>query len=128
MTPKLTLQAFERLKSQKQIGLIFEKGQSAFVFPFKLVYHIQPRAEQEWPLNFTVSVPKRKFKKAVERNLIKRRTKEAYRLNKMALQEKLMSGNIKISLIFIYLDSELKKFDVICRQYFIQLFIKVFIN
>ncbi len=113
MTPKLSLQSFERLKSQKQIGLLFEEGQSSFKFPFKLVYLIQPRSENEWPLSFAVTVPKRKFKKAVERNLIKRRTKEAYRINKSLLQEKLMSGNIKMSLIFIYLDSELKKFTVI---------------
>ncbi len=113
VTPNLSLQAFERLKSRKQIALLFEEGQSTFVFPFKIVYIIQPRAKEGWPLSFTVSVPKRRFKKAVQRNLIKRRTKEAYRLNKAELQENLMSKNIKISLIFIYLDSEVKKFAVI---------------
>jgi len=113
MTPKNSLQSFERLKSQKQIGLLFDKGQSSFIYPFKLIFLLQPRSDDQWPLSFTVTVPKRKFKKAVERNLIKRRTKEAYRLNKVDLQEKLMSSNIKMSLIFIYLDSEVKKFSVI---------------
>jgi len=109
----LTLKAFERLKSRKQIDLLFSKGIQSFAYPFKIIYTIEQRVQDEWPLKFSVSVPKKKIRLAVNRNLIKRRTREAYRLNKNTLQESLSTQGFKISLMFIYLESELKEFSII---------------
>ena len=76
-----TLGKKERLKSRKLIGRLFEEGTSIKNFPFRLVYIITD------PISITsvkasFSVPKRNFKKAVDRNRIKRLIREAYRLEK----------------------------------------------
>jgi ribonuclease P protein component len=113
MTPMLTLKAIERLKSKKQIDLLFSKGKQSFAYPFKIIYLIEERQQEEWPLKFSISVPKKKIKTAVKRNLIKRRTREAYRLNKNALQKSLSTQDFKISLMFIYLETDLKEFSII---------------
>ena len=73
-----TLCKKERLKSQKLIWRLFEEGTSIKVFPFRLVYI----ATEKTSLQSSFSVPKRNFKKAVDRNRIKRLIKEAYRLEK----------------------------------------------
>jgi ribonuclease P protein component len=73
-----TLGKKERLKSQKLIGRLFEEGTSIKIFPFRLVYI----ATEKISLQSSFSVPKRNFKKAVDRNRIKRLIKEAYRLEK----------------------------------------------
>ena len=73
-----TLGKKERLKSQKLIGRLFEEGTSIKIFPFRLVYI----ATEKTSLKSSFSVPKRNFKKAVDRNSIKRLIKEAYRLEK----------------------------------------------
>ena len=72
----------EKLKSAKIIASLFQQGSSLFSFPVKLVY--LPISEDTKITNhqFSVSVPKRKFKKAVDRNRIKRLLRESYRINK----------------------------------------------
>ena len=79
----------ERLKSKKRIARLFEQGKSGFVYPVRYVL-LDDSAEEsvagkDRSLSVLISVPKRHHKRAVERNLIKRRMREAYRLNKQAL-------------------------------------------
>ena len=73
-----TLGKKERLKSQKLIGRLFEEGISIKIFPFRLIYIVTEKPL----LQSSFSVPKRNFKKAVDRNRIKRLIKEAYRLER----------------------------------------------
>ena len=73
-----TLGKTERLKSRKLIKKLFEEGISIKNYPFRLVYI----ATETPPIKSSFSVPKRNFKKAVDRNRIKRLIKEAYRLEK----------------------------------------------
>tara|TARA_R110001599_G_scaffold344273_2_gene567634 strand:+ start:121 stop:498 length:378 start_codon:yes stop_codon:yes gene_type:complete len=73
----------ERLHSKKLIQELFEKGSSFYLYPFKVMY--LPYSPEKPVDQFLVSVAKRRFKSAVDRNLIKRRVKEAYRLNKHLL-------------------------------------------
>jgi ribonuclease P protein component len=113
MTQKFTLKAEERLKSKKDIENLFEVGRSYFKFPFKLIFIKQENTDGNVPIKFSISVPKKKIKTAVDRNLIKRRTREAYRLNKHNLQENLIQHGYKVSLMFIYLENDVKKFAVI---------------
>jgi ribonuclease P protein component len=71
----------ERLHNKKMIQELFDKGSSFFLYPFKVFY----LPDKQWDSDknkVLVSVSKKFFKKAVERNLIKRRIREAYRLNK----------------------------------------------
>lgn len=82
----------ERLSSVKDIETLFKKGKSLFVFPLKVVF-IQKKVEleentekneqkQNAPARLLISVSKRNFKKAVDRNRIKRQIREGYRLQK----------------------------------------------
>ncbi|MFM7852541.1 MAG: ribonuclease P protein component [Flammeovirgaceae bacterium] len=78
---KFTFKKEERLSSKKQIEELFTKGSYFYLYPFKIVYlpAVTP------PTQLLISVSARLFKKAVHRNLIKRRIREAYRLQKHQL-------------------------------------------
>ena len=104
----------EKLKSKKRIEQIFSEGKEQFKFPFKLVYIIEPKSEEDdasW--SFGISVPKKKVKSAVSRNLLKRRVREAFRLNRSDLSGILNERNLKLSLMFIYIADDIKKYPVI---------------
>jgi ribonuclease P protein component len=102
----------ERLHSKKLIKELFDKGSSFFLYPFKvLVLDAPPGVDETHQVLFSVS--KRKVKKAVSRNLIKRRVKEAYRLNKTEI---LAPGLPKKLIGLIYVSSELATFQVIEKK------------
>lgn len=71
----------EKLKSKKLIEQLFIEGKSISVFPLRLVY-LQTEFLDDVTIKASVSVSKRYFKSAVDRNYIKRLMREAYRLNK----------------------------------------------
>jgi ribonuclease P protein component len=77
----------EKLKSRKIIDLLFSEGKSVSKFPLRLVY--APIEGVDEKLLFGVSVSKRNFKNAVDRNYFKRILRECYRLNKHLLHENL---------------------------------------
>jgi ribonuclease P protein component len=84
MKGKFTFGKAERLKKEKDIKELFDKGSSFYLFPFKVL--TLPASENLQRVNqVLISVSKRNFKKAVDRNLVKRRIREAYRLQKHLL-------------------------------------------
>lgn len=99
----------ERLHSKKLIKELFDKGSSFFLYPFKiLVSDINIENSETHQVLFSVS--KKKLKKAVDRNLVKRRMRESFRLNKNILTG--ISGNKKV-IGLIYVSSEIVTFQVI---------------
>ncbi|EJL63178.1 ribonuclease P protein component [Flavobacterium sp. CF136] len=88
----------ERLKSKTTIGLLFSEGKSVSKYPLRLVYRIG-EANQEEKIKIGVSVSKKYFKKAVDRNYFKRVLRETYRLNKHLLWDNLEES---YSFMFFY--------------------------
>lgn len=74
-----TLSKCEILRSKKDIDTLFMKGRSLSQFPLRMCYL---QTDREEGIHILVSVPKRYFKRAVKRNLLKRRIREAFRLHK----------------------------------------------
>lgn len=71
----------ERLCNIKLIEKLFSDGSSFLVYPFRIIW-LPEELSSKFPVQVLISVPKRKFKRAVDRNLIKRRIREVYRLQK----------------------------------------------
>lgn len=104
----------ERLTGKKTIEELFKSGSSLFVHPFLLKYKIT----DEQVHRVLISVPKKKFKRAVDRNLIKRRFREAYRLNKHLIYSEHTSF---CHVGFIYQDSKILSFAEIEQKLLILL-------
>lgn len=107
---KATLKKSERIKQRKLISKLFEEGKSIRKYPIKVVYFKLDEPLNENPLLFSVSVPKRLFKKAVQRNLLKRKIREAYRLEKPIILKQLDGVQKQYALMFIYIARELEEF------------------
>lgn len=71
----------ERLCSRNSLDLLFKNGSSFLLYPFRISYLFVP-GESSSPVQVVINVAKKRFKRAHDRNLIKRRTREAYRLQK----------------------------------------------
>lgn len=102
----------ERLYNFHLIDKLFNEGESFVKYPLRVVYHQVERFEN-FPAQVIVSVSKRKFKRANKRNLIRRRIKEAYRLNKQTLYDNLNQKETSIVFAIIYLPSELLPYSEI---------------
>jgi ribonuclease P protein component len=102
---KFTFRKKERLTKEKNIQELFEKGSSFYLFPFKVFY--LPNPDPAYSLHqVLISVSKKNFKRAVDRNLIKRRMRESFRLQKEFLPEA-----PKIWVGYIYSHHEILKQD-----------------
>jgi ribonuclease P protein component, eubacterial len=97
----------ERLVSKTVIKDVFEKGKQFFLFPFKVFYMPNNLGHNR----VLISVPKRAHKKAVDRNLIKRRIREAYRLNGNSEQQ-INFFDINI----VYISNNISDFEQIKRR------------
>lgn len=76
-----TFRKEERLCSRKHLDLLFKNGSSFLLYPFRISYLFIDEGAHV-PAQVVINVPKKRYKRAVDRNLLKRRIREAYRLNK----------------------------------------------
>ena len=113
MKKAFTLGKQERLKSRKLIEQLFREGKSISAFPYRVLYlPVSAAANQSSSiaLQMGIAVSSKNFKKAVQRNKIKRLTREAYRLQKSGLQQKLARAGGQLMLFFIYTGREMPDF------------------
>lgn len=97
-TPRYGLPHGERLRTLGAIRRMFDSGQGGFVFPFRYVWYAE--ADTTPSVEVLFSVPKKFHKRANKRNLLRRRTKEAYRLGKQTIHASAGSSNIDLALIY----------------------------
>ena len=111
MSKQFTLGKSERLKHRKFIDQLFRKGRNFSVFPFRVYYLFTDEVRGPLQAGFTAST--RNFKKAVDRNRIKRIIREAYRLQKNSLKSELEIKNLKMAVFLVYVDKNLPAFEII---------------
>lgn len=111
-----SLHKSERLDKKKLIEKLFGGGARSFsAFPLRVVYLALDNVQDEHAA-ILVSVSKRRFKRAVKRNRVKRQIREAYRLNKQPLLQTLKEHNLHIAIAFIYLSDELTDSSLITER------------
>ena len=95
----------EKLKSRKQLQEIFTTGKTFSIFPVKVFFQFID--EQDSVVKAGVGVSKKYFKKAVDRNYIKRLLRETYRTEKITLHNQLSASNKKLKIFFLFVDGNL---------------------
>ena len=101
----------EKLKSKKQLDELFQKGKSFTVFPVKIFYVFAE--EQDNVIKTGVGVSSRHFKKAVQRNRIKRLLRETYRTEKQPLHAYLNNNKKQLVLFLLFIDKELPPYALV---------------
>ena len=104
---KYTLGKLERLKSKKLIERLYQDGSSVKTFPLRMMF-LQTKHTSDFPCQVGVSVAKRNFKLAVDRNRIKRLMRETYRL-----QKEIVYDNLEMPYVFMisYIGKEEVKYE-----------------
>jgi len=110
----------ERLYLKKDISTLFEKGEKWHHYPIRTLLNIEPGTEVS-EVCMLVSVSKRNFKKAVDRNRLKRQIREAYRLNKHILYQPIYdpsseSAPIKVHIGLIYTSKVKEPWELIEKK------------
>lgn len=113
-----TLTKAERLCSKTMIERLFAGGNHSFpAFPLRIVYMWLEPEEGTADASILISVPKKRFKRAVKRNLVKRQVREAYRRNKHMLLDVLKQHNGKrIAMAFIWIDNQIHSSEEVERK------------
>lgn len=111
---RLTFKADEKLKSKKLIEQLFKGGKSFSLLPFRIIYSQLENGTAHLQCGFSAST--KKFKKAVERNRIKRLMREAYRLQKLPLKNELEENDKYLAVFIIYTGNDMPSYDYIFKK------------
>jgi ribonuclease P protein component len=114
-----------KLCHEKKIESVFKDGQKLFKFPFR-AHYIYSAEILPSPFQVVIAVPKRSFKKAHDRNRLKRLIREGIRKNKLILEEILVDKKINLSFVLIYSHNEPLEYQEIQEK--IKLFFTQLIN
>jgi ribonuclease P protein component len=118
-----TFKKEERLCNKKLIDGLFHSGSSFLCYPFKVSWMVVPAGKV--PVQVVFGVPKKRYKHAVDRNLIKRRTREAYRLHKQQfLYDNLIAADKQLALSLVYVGTTIADYDFIEKK-MLKLFVQL---
>ena len=123
----------EKLKSRKRIERVFKEGKSFSLFPYRVYFLLEtpapppaspepppaapePRPVPRGPLQAGFGASRRNFKRAVDRNRIKRLSREGYRLQKEPLLRKLQEKGLSMAVFFIYTGRELPDYPTVTEK------------
>ena len=112
-TPRYFYRKADKLKSRKAIDSLFGKGNNFSNFPFKVIW--LPENKQAI-LQAAVGVSSRNFKKATDRNRIKRLIREAWRLQKNSLHNHLQEQNKQLSVFILYMGKDLPGYELVFEK------------
>lgn len=104
-SPRYRFPRYERLSKRREIEALFAQGRKAFAFPYRIVFTITPVEQHPGPAMMPV-VPKRLFKRAVDRNANKRRIREAYRLQAPPLRAALRERGLRLAVAFLIVSND----------------------
>jgi ribonuclease P protein component len=111
MAKIFTYQQKDKLKSRKQMQNLFALGKSMSIAPLRLIYTLENIAEEN-PANLGplvlqagVGAPTKQFKKAVQRNRVKRLLREAYRLELPVFRAQLPANGIRLNIFILYMEA-----------------------
>ncbi|MBI4645572.1 MAG: ribonuclease P protein component [Bacteroidia bacterium] len=117
---RYTFGKHERLSGRTLIDSLFEHGRTIVHFPLKVVWK-QAEFKSGFPAKAGIGIPKKNIRKAVDRNLLKRRIREAYRCHKYILYEGLNRNGIQIVLMIVYMDKTITDFRDLEKKIIISL-------
>jgi ribonuclease P protein component len=105
---RFTFEKAERLTHKILIGKLFSEGSGFVCYPFRVVWK-ENKLNSDYPAQVAITVSKRSFKHAVKRNLMKRRIREIYRLNKHKFYKELQERDTQIAFMIVYLPKTIMK-------------------
>ncbi len=115
MNESNTFPKSEHLCGEIRITELFTKGDAFIAYPLRVVYLLKPKTDGS-AISVLVSVPKKRFKRAVKRNKIKRLIREAYRLNKQPIILAIEEKKLQIHLAFNYVSNDVLDFVTIEKK------------
>ena len=99
-----TLNKDEKLTSRTAVNRLFDEGKSLMAFPLRAAYRLRPMGDNS--VQFLISIPKKRIRKAVSRVTLRRRVRESYRLNRRSLLVPALERHgCGVDIAFVYLDS-----------------------
>ncbi|MCJ8208932.1 ribonuclease P protein component [Mucilaginibacter sp. RS28] len=112
-----TFKKEERLRNKKLLDELFHKGSSFLCYPFRVSYLVTALPPGDYPVQVVFPVARKRFKRAVQRNQIRRRIKEAYRLNKQQyLYQSLGQSEVTLVLSLSYVGKEILPYQTIEKK------------
>lgn len=111
-----TFKKAERLNSKIVIDKLFAGGNSSMaVFPLRVVYMAVPKDEKA-PASVLITVPKKRFHHAVDRNRVKRLVREAYRARKHIVWDALADKDYSLAIAFVCITDNLPSYHLVCKS------------